>query len=92
MSRNFEGLENTHWLIIDLAAARLRKRPWKDTMVIFEFRPCEAATFASHDDGSLFRGEDGDEGLVRPLGNGIVFSVCRIVNVVEYTGGSTAFM
>ncbi len=40
-------------------------------MVIFALRPWEAATFASHDDGSLFREEAADGGLVRPLGNGI---------------------
>ncbi len=75
-----DELENTYWLIIKFAAARLRKRPWKDTMVIFGTRPWEAATFASHDDGSLFREETGDEGLVRPLGNGIMFRVRRVVN------------
>ena len=48
-------------------------------MVIFGTRPWEAATFASHDDGSLFREETGDEGLVRPLGNGILFPVRRVV-------------
>lgn len=77
-----EELENTYWLIINFAAARLRKRPWKDTMVIFALSPWEAATFATHDDGSLFREEAGDGGLVRPLGNGIMHSVCRIPNVV----------
>lgn len=60
-------LEKTYSLIISFAAARLRKRPWKDTMVIFALRPWEAATFASHVDGSLFREEAGGGGLVRPV-------------------------
>ena len=54
-------------------------------MVIFPLHPCEAATFSSHDNGSLFRGEGGDRGLVRPLDNGIIMcSVRRIAIVVEY--------
>lgn len=76
-----DELENTYWPIINFAAATLRKRPWKDTMVILALFPCEAATFASHDDGSLFRDEAGDRGLVRPLGNTIMCSVCWIINV-----------
>lgn len=46
-------------------------------MVILPLRPWEAAIFASHDDGSLFREEAGDAGLVRPLGNGIMCPVCQ---------------
>lgn len=53
-------------------------------MVIFPLQPCEAVTFASHDDGSLFREEGGDGGLVRPLENGIMCSVRRIANIIEY--------
>lgn len=75
--------EKTYWLNISFAAARLRKRPWKDTRVIFALRPWEDATLISHDEGSLFREEGGDRGLVRPLGNGIICSVRRIANVAE---------
>ena len=42
---------------------------------MFALRPWEAATFASHDIGSLLREEAGDGGLVRPLGNSILCSV-----------------
>lgn len=50
-------------------------------MVIFALRPWEAATFASHDEGSLFLEYAGDGGLVRPLGNSILCSVCRLANI-----------
>lgn len=38
-------------------------------MVIFALSPWEAATFSSHDDGSLFREDEeaGDGGLMRHL-------------------------
>lgn len=75
-----DELENTYWLIINFAAARWRKTPWKDTKVIFALCPWEAATFATHDDGSLFREEAGDGRLVKPLGNGIMYSVYWIGN------------
>lgn len=52
-------------------------------MVILALRPCEAATFDSHDDGALFREEAGDRGLVRPLENGIMCSARQVLTVVE---------
>ena len=82
-----DELENTYWLIISFAAGRSLKTPWKDTMVIFVLCPWEAAAFASHDDGSLFREEAGDGRPVRPLGKGIVYSVywganCEVIKMI----------